>query len=205
MAEKNEQDGLITLNGDPFAIFGDWLSKAEISEPNDPTAMALSTVDEQGRPSSRMVLLKAWDEEGFVFYTNFESRKGQQLLGQPFAALLFHWKSLRRQIRIEGRMEVVSEAEADAYFESRPKGAQIGAWASKQSRPMESRMVFEKRIAQYSAKYGLGSVPRPENWSGFRIIADRFEFWQDRRFRLHDRADYQLDEEGQWIGRRLYP
>jgi len=205
MAEKKEREELITLDGDPFAIFGHWLAEAETSEPNDPTAMALSTVDENGRPSSRMVLLKAWDERGFVFYTNFESRKGQQLLSQPYAALLFHWKSLRRQIRIEGRMEVVTQEEADAYFASRPKGAQIGAWASKQSSPMESRLAFEKRIAQFTAKYAVGSVPRPENWSGFRIIADRMEFWWDRRFRLHDRADYQLDENGQWIGRRLYP
>lgn len=205
MAEKKQGEELIILDGDPFAIFGEWLAEAEASEPNDPTAMALSTVDEKGRPSSRMVLLKAWDERGFVFYTNFESRKGQQLLSQPYAALLFHWKSLRRQIRIEGRMEVVTQQEADAYFASRPKGAQIGAWASKQSSPMESRLAFEKRIAQFTAKYAVGSVPRPENWSGFRIIADRMEFWRDRRFRLHDRADYQLDEQGQWIGRRLYP
>lgn len=201
MAEKE----LITLSGDPFDIFERWLSDAEKSEPNDPTGMALSSVDARGRPSSRMVLLKEWDRDGFVFYTNLDSRKGQELIGHPFAALLFHWKSLRRQIRIEGRVEVVSDEMADAYFAQRPKGAQIGAWASKQSRPMESRLAFEKRIAEFTAKFIASKVPRPENWSGFRIVPDRMEFWQDRKFRLHDRADYQLDEKGNWIGRRLYP
>ncbi|WP_228073457.1 pyridoxamine 5'-phosphate oxidase [Kordiimonas pumila] len=189
----------------PFQTVAEWLKEAEKTEPNDPTAMAVATVDADGAPSVRMVLLKGCDENGLVFYTNFESRKGRELLHTPKAALLFHWKSLRRQIRVEGAIEVVSDAEADAYFASRAKASQIGAWASKQSRPMEGRFEFEAAIAKYTAKFGAGTVPRPDYWSGFRLKPTYFEFWRDRKFRLHERMTYSLNDTGSWNVSELYP
>ncbi len=166
--------------------------------------MALATVGADGMPSLRMVLLKDFNERGFVFYTNYESRKGGELLAHPMAALLFHWKSLRRQVRIEGPVEQVTDAEADDYFASRPRQAQIGAWASEQSRPLEGRFVLEKRVAEYALKFNIGKVPRPPHWSGFRILPRRFEFWQDGPFRLHDRLIYQVDGK-EWRTERLFP
>jgi len=174
----------------PFTLFDSWFTQAVASEPEDPNAMAVATVDADGRPSVRMVLLKGHDERGFVFYTNLESRKGLALTANPQAALLFHWKSLRRQIRIEGAVEPVSDAEADTYFASRARDSRIGAWASDQSRPLPSRVHFLKRVAEAGARYAVGDVPRPAHWSGFRIIPDRFEFWQDQTFRLHERRTF---------------
>ncbi len=189
---------------DPLVLFREWLAEATQREPNDPTAMALATVGADGQPSARMVLLKGVDEQGFVFYTNLESQKAADMAANPRASLLFHWKSLRRQVRIEGTVSGVSDAEADAYFASRPRGAQIGAWASRQSRPLESRFALEKRVAEYTAKFGLGSVPRPAFWSGYRVKPERIEFWQDRPFRLHDRLVYTRDRGG-WRTDKLYP
>lgn len=190
----------------PFSLTTSWLDEAAKTELNDPTAMALATVGKGGTPSVRMVLLKGCDESGFVFYTNFESRKGVDLLENPNAALLFHWKSLRRQIRIEGRVHVVSDEEADAYFKSRPRASRIGAWASKQSQPMEGRFEFEAEIARYTAKFGTGDIPRPSFWSGFRLVPSYFEFWRDRKFRLHERKTFRLDERGQgWQVEEIYP
>ena len=189
---------------DPLVLFREWLAEATQREPNDPTAMALATVGADGQPSARMVLLKGVDEQGFVFYTNLESQKAADLAANPRASLLFHWKSLRRQVRIEGTVTGVSDADADAYFASRPRGAQIGAWASRQSRPLESRFALEKRVAEYTAKFGLGSVPRPAFWSGYRVKPERIEFWQDRPFRLHDRLVYTRDRGG-WRTDKLYP
>ncbi|GAB4178799.1 MAG: pyridoxamine 5'-phosphate oxidase [Thalassobaculales bacterium] len=189
---------------EPSDHFLAWLKEAEASEPNDPNAMALATADAQGRPSVRMVLLKDADARGFVFYTNLESRKGLELAENPEAALLFHWKSLRRQVRVEGPVAPVTPAEADAYFASRARGSQIGAWASQQSRPLESRFALEKAVALYTAKFGLGSVPRPPHWSGFRLTPRRLEFWQDGAFRLHDRLVYTRDGM-RWTTERLYP
>ena len=189
---------------DPLEIFEAWLREAEASEPNDPNAVSVSTVGTDGMPSSRMVLLKGYDARGFVFYTNYESRKGRQLLEHPKAALLFHWKSLRRQIRIEGEVEQVTAEEADAYFASRPKQSQIGAWASEQSRPLKGRFELEKRVALFGAKYAVVDVPRPPHWSGFRVKPCRIEFWQDGAFRLHDRLVY-ARAGGTWTTERLFP
>lgn len=189
---------------EPFATTKAWLAEAEKSEPNDPNAMALACVGEDGMPSVRMVLLKDVDERGFVFYTNFESRKGRQILATQKAALVLHWKSLRRQIRVEGEVEVVSAEEADTYYHSRHRSSQIGAWASQQSRPLEGRFELEKRVALFTAKYAIGTVPRPEHWSGFRIKPRYFEFWEDRPFRLHDRLVYQPAGDG-WRTEKLYP
>ncbi len=196
-----------TSDRNPYELFAEWLDEAGRSEPNDPNAMALATADPAGAPSVRMVLLKGVDDRGFVFYTNTESRKGEQLLANANAALCFHWKSLRRSIRVEGRVEQVTDAEADAYFDSRPRESRIGAWASQQSRPLEGRWELEKRVAQFAAKHAIGRVPRPPHWTGFRVLPARIEFWQDRPFRLHDRLLYLRDETQAtgWITERLYP
>jgi pyridoxamine 5'-phosphate oxidase len=196
-----------TSDRNPYELFAEWLDEAGRSEPNDPNAMALATADAAGAPSVRMVLLKGVDDRGFVFYTNTESRKGEQLLANANAALCFHWKSLRRSIRVEGRVELVTDAEADAYFDSRPRESRIGAWASQQSRPLEGRWELEKRVAQFVAKHAIGHVPRPPHWTGFRVLPARIEFWQDRPFRLHDRLLYLRDEAQAtgWTTERLYP
>jgi pyridoxamine 5'-phosphate oxidase len=196
--------GDFTEAGEPWALFSAWLAEAASSEPNDPTAMALATVDADGLPNVRMVLLKGADENGFVFYTNVESAKGTELAANPQAALVFHWKSLRRQVRARGAVTRVSDAEADAYFATRPRDSRIGAWASQQSRPLESRFAFEKAIAMYTAKYAIGEVPRPPYWTGFRISPVSIEFWHDRPFRLHDRVVFTRNEGG-WTRTRLYP
>jgi pyridoxamine 5'-phosphate oxidase len=194
----------VTEGSDPWAIFHAWMAEAQQSEPNDPTAMALATVDNDGLPNVRMVLLKGADERGFVFYTNIESAKGRELTGNPKAALLFHWKSLRRQVRARGAVTRVSDAEADAYFQSRPRDSRIGAWASQQSRPLESRFALEKAVALYAAKHAIGEVPRPPYWTGFRIAPISFEFWRDRPFRLHDRLAFTKRGDA-WEQARLYP
>lgn len=198
--------GDFTEESEPFTLFARWLKDAEGSEPNDPNAVAVATVDELGLPNVRMVLLKGFDEHGFVFYTNFESQKGQEILGQKKAAMCFHWKSLRRQVRIRGPVEVVSDEEADAYYASRPRGSRIGAWASKQSRPLEGRFALEKSVAEYTARYAIGEIPRPSYWSGFRIRPTSIEFWHDRQFRLHDRVEFRRDDPaGSWNKVRMYP
>ena len=188
----------------PIALFSEWLADAEKSEVNDPNAMAVASVDESGMPNVRMVLLKDYSDKGFVFYTNFESAKGQELMASGKAALLFHWKSLRRQVRIRGTVTPVAAAEADAYFQSRARGSRIGAWASKQSRPLESRFALEKAVAEYTAKFGLGKVPRPDYWSGFCVAPEEIEFWHDRPFRLHDRVVFRAVDGG-WEKTQLYP
>lgn len=189
---------------DPIALFAAWMDEAREKEPRDPNAMALATVDGSGQPSARMVLLKGTDERGFVFYTNLESRKANELAANPKAALCFMWKSLVRQVRIEGAVEPVSEAEADAYYASRPRDSQIGAWASKQSRVLSRRLELERAVAKYAAKFALGSVPRPPFWSGFRLVPERLEFWRERPFRLHERILYVRDGKG-WKSDHLYP
>ncbi|MDR3509754.1 MAG: pyridoxamine 5'-phosphate oxidase [Caulobacteraceae bacterium] len=191
---------------DPLALFAEWMEQAKTSEVNDPNGVAVATVDEDGLPDVRMVLLKDFDARGFTFYTNLQSAKGQELAGQPKAAMLFHWKSLRRQVRVRGPVEPVSEAEADAYFASRARSSQIGAWASDQSRPTPDRFALEKRVAEYGLKFGLGKVPRPPHWSGFRLRPVAIEFWRDRPFRLHERLVFSRSApEGGWATSRLFP
>ena len=199
-------DGGITPCTDPFVLFQEWLKEAEGAEPNDPNAMALATADAGGVPDVRMVLLKGVDERGFVFYSNADSIKGAELAANPKAALNFHWKTLRKAVRVQGIAARVSDAEADAYFATRPKDSQIGAWASPQSRPMEGRFVFEKAIAEYAVKYALTKVPRPPYWTGWRITPLLIEFWRDRPFRLHDRLVYtRAAPDAPWRTERLFP
>ena len=198
--------GDFTEAAEPFGLFAAWFAEACQQEPSDPNAMALATVDKTGLPDVRMVLMKGYDADGFVFYSHVASPKGRELAANPKAGLLFHWKSLRRQVRIRGLVSPVSDAEADEYFATRPKQAQIGAWASKQSQPLESRFAFEQAIAKVAAKHVIGEVPRPPGWSGWRIAPTRFEFWHDRPFRLHDRIEFRRDAAGgPWSKVRLYP
>ena len=189
---------------DPIAMFGEWLEAALKREPNDANAMTLATADEAGRPDARMVLLKGVDERGFAFFTNFESAKGRQLKARPAAALVFHWKSLRRQVRVRGTVTEVSAQEADAYWATRARSAQIGAWASDQSRALPDRLAFERRIAEVGLRFGVGPVPRPPHWSGFRLAPAEIEFWRDRPFRLHERLVFERVGEA-WTTRRLFP
>jgi pyridoxamine 5'-phosphate oxidase len=206
MSANELTSGDFTERDEPFKLFAEWLKDAEASEINDPNAVALATVDEDGLPNVRMVLLKGFDSDGFVFYTNFESQKGRELVQQKKAAMCFHWKTLRRQVRLRGPVEIVTDAEADAYFKTRARGSRIGAWASKQSRPLESRFALEKAVAEYTARYAIGEIPRPPYWSGFRIKPTSIEFWKDQNFRLHDRIEFRrAAPEGDWEKVRMYP
>lgn len=192
--------------GDPFVLFGEWLAEAGKKEPRDQNAMALATADASGMPDVRMVLLKDFDQRGFTFYTNTGSAKGSQLAANPQAALLFHWKSLSRQIRVRGIVSPVTAQEADTYFASRARDSRIGAWASDQSRPLESRFALEKKVATFAARFGLGAVPRPEHWNGYRLTPLSFEFWRERPFRLHDRLTFTRAAADQaWTSGKLYP
>jgi len=193
-----------TESSEPFSVFQQWLDEATASEPNDPNAMALATVDASGMPDVRMVLLKGFDTEGFVFYTNSESAKGTEMAANMKAAVVFHWKSLRRQVRVRGTVSQVSDAEADAYYHSRPRMSQIGAWASQQSRPLENRLALETAVAKYTAKFGLSEIPRPNYWNGYRIKPEQVEFWHDRPFRLHERIVFARTQNG-WSKQRIYP
>jgi len=198
--------GDFTAAEEPLRLFAQWFDEAKHSEPVNPEAMTLSTVDPDGLPNARMVLLKGFDARGFVFYTNLDSVKGQELAGAAKAALTFYWKSLQRQVRLRGSVEPVSAAEADAYFATRSRMAQIGAWASRQSAPLESRIAFEKAVARYTAKFAVGPVPRPPHWSGLRVKPLAIEFWQERPFRLHDRIVFtRADPAAPWQKTRLYP
>lgn len=200
------RNGDFTEASEPFALFAAWMEEAKRSEPNDPNAMALATAGADGFPDVRMVLLKGFDESGFVFFTNLESAKARELKERPQAALVFHWKSLRRQVRVRGAVTPVSDAEADAYFATRPRLAQIGAWASKQSSPLESRLAFEGAVARVTARYPVGTIPRPPFWSGFRVAPLAMEFWHDRPFRLHDRIAFTRRASNEpWTKTRLYP
>jgi len=209
--DKGSQAGDFTAAAEPFALFDAWFAQAKGSEPNDPEAMALASIDAGGMPNVRMVLLKGVDgpertDRGFVFYTNLESAKGCEVLEQGKAALCFHWKSLRRQVRVRGLAAAVTDSEADAYFASRPRGSRIGAWASQQSRPLEGRFALEKAVALVTARYPIGDIPRPPYWSGFRITPLEMEFWHDRPFRLHDRLVFRRGDAGEpWRRERLYP
>ena len=191
---------------EPLRLFGAWFEEARKSEPADPDAMALATVDDDGLPNVRMVLLKGFDERGFVFYTNQASQKGRELADHAAAGAVFHWKSLKRQVRLRGPVEQIADAESDAYFASRARLSQIGAWASKQSAPLESRLAFEKAVALATARYGIGTVPRPPYWVGYRIVPLVMEFWHDRPYRLHDRIEFRRKApDGAWTKTRLYP
>lgn len=200
------EDGDIAPTDEPIELFRQWFGEAAQREPNDPDAMSLATVDASGLPDVRMVLLKGVDHRGFVFYTNLESAKGKELAGNPQAALCFHWKSLGRQVRVRGTVMPVSDAEADAYFATRPKDSKIGAWASRQSRPLEGRFALEREVARYAAKYALTGVPRPPHWSGFRVQPLQIEFWRARTFRLHERLRYRREAlDSPWLTERLFP
>jgi pyridoxamine 5'-phosphate oxidase len=204
-AVDHDQGEVFTV-GDPFALFADWLALAGKKEPNDANAMTLATVDDSGMPDARMVLLKDVDARGLTFYTNTESAKGVELAANPKAALVFHWKSIRRQVRFRGHVEPVTAEEADAYFATRARGARIGAWASAQSRPLESRFALEKAVAAKAAKFGLGDIPRPQHWSGYRLVPVQIEFWVNRPFRLHERLCYRrADAVSDWAKQTLYP
>lgn len=198
-------DGGIGAKDDPFTLFDAWLAEARKAEPHNHDAMSIASVDGQGRPDVRMVLLKEAKDGSFVFYTNYESAKGVELIGQPHAALCFYWKSLGKQVRVRGAVEKTSAAESDAYFASRAKDSQIGCWASAQSRAVESRWAFEKEIAKYAAKYALAKVPRPPHWGGFRVTPFEIEFWRERPFRLHDRLVYRREGTSPWTTERLFP
>ena len=192
------------MSTDPIRLFSEWLAEAEALEPNDPNAMALATVDSRGQPSVRMVLLKGHDADGFVFFTNRQSRKADDLAANPRAGLLFHWKSLRRQVRVEGAVAPIDDATADAYFATRGRISRLGAWASDQSRPLESRERLEARLAEVTARFGDGDVPRPPHWSGYRVTPDRIEFWEDGAHRLHNRRLFVREGAG-WAVGLLYP
>jgi pyridoxamine 5'-phosphate oxidase len=209
LTARPETMALPQLGPDPIAAFTAWFADAKRSEPNDPNAMTVATSTAEGVPSARIVLLKDYDARGFVFYTNKQSRKGGELSANPHAALLFHWKTLQRQVRIEGRIEDVTDAEADAYYASRARISRLGAWASEQSRPLPSRAVLEARLAEIEARHPGESVPRPPHWSGYRVLPVRFEFWQDMPFRLHDRTIYTRSpgaaDGGGWEIGKLFP
>ena len=206
MATEGLTVGETAMGGDPFDIFAVWLKAAESSEPNDPNALSLATVDADGLPDVRMVLLKGFDARGFVFYTNFESAKGREILSARKAAMGFHWKSLHRQVRVRGAVEIVADAEADAYYASRARGSRIGAWASEQSRPLESRAILENRVAELTRTYEDKDIARPPHWSGFRVVPIQIEFWADGQYRLHDRAVYRrATPDAGWTVERLYP
>ena len=194
----------IPATEDPIPLFEGWMAEAAKTEPNDPNAVCLATATPDGRPSARMVLLKGVDGRGFVFYTNLESRKGGELTANPHAAMCFHWKTLQRSVRVEGAIEPVSAEEADAYYASRARGSRIGAWASRQSRPLEGRFALEKAVAEYTLKFGVGEIPRPDFWSGFRLLPTRIEFWRDMPFRLHERRVFHRAGSG-WELEMLYP
>lgn len=196
----------IPTDANPIQLFQEWMADAEVKEVNDPTAMTLATATNDGVPSARMVLLKGADDAGFVFYTNLGSQKARELTENPVASLVFHWKSLRRQVRVVGQVEPVTDAEADEYYASRPRDSRIGAWASKQSQPLDGMFALEARVAKFAAKFAIGDIPRPEFWSGFRIKPTRIEFWHDRPFRLHERVVYVRDADGDiWGQERIYP
>lgn len=206
----NDQASALTkgdqVTSEPMKLFADWLALAQESEPNDPSAMSLASVDDDGLPNVRMVLMRRYSDDGIVFFTNFESQKGEELLANRKAAACFHWKSQRKSVRFRGLVETVTDKEADEYFYSRPRGSRIGAWASKQSRELESRFALEKAVAVQSAKFGTGEIPRPDFWSGFRIKPLSIEFWSDGKFRLHDRKRFDRQAlDANWTMSRLYP